>query len=172
MKLQNILLENGIVIKVPGSGDGLFALKNFKKGDLIAHFSLFQYKFGPELDEFKLACQNNPNQSDSYRRSCTKYSINLDTFNVKIALPPEFDQGNFPCYGSKVNHHFVEQNAYFDETEHPRWGIIQAVLAKRNIKIGEEILVHYGYSKLPFPFDHPWYWDAYEELKKNESLKP
>ena len=83
-----------------------------------------------------------------------------------ICVPPEFDYDPLPNMGPKINHHFTLNNAKYVEVEHPRWGLIVGIFLIKNIKAGDEIFTHYGYSKMDFPNDHPWYHMA--ERKQNE----
>ena len=136
---------------------------------LVAHCSMFYYKADEQLDIFFKNCQGNISESDDYRRSCTKYYIDLIEYYVKIALPPEKDNGQFPNLGPKVNHNFEEINSNFDQIEHPRWGVLIGVLAQRDILPGEEILLNYGYKDSAiFPLDHPWYFQAKEKYEKEK----
>ena len=69
----------------------------------------------------------------------------------------------------QVNHHFRKNNTAFKEFEHPRWGAIIGVYAKKDIEAGEELFAYYGYSLgHNIPNDHPWYWEAKRELEKEE----
>ena len=58
------------------------------------------------------------------------------------------------------------------EAEHPRWGLIQSVVAKKHLTAGMEVLTHYGYTtedKESFS----WYWEAKEainEERDNEKI--
>ena len=41
-----------------------------------------------------------------------------------------------------------------------------------DVKADMELFTHYGYERLPFPSDYPWYWEALlvlgqEEQKEN-----
>ena len=46
----------------------------------------------------------------------------------------EIDVNPLPNMGPKVNHHFRKNNAGFQEIEHPRWGLIQSLIARKDIK--------------------------------------
>lgn len=56
------------------------------------------------------------------------------------------------------------------EVEHPRWGLIQGVVAQVDLKAGSEIFTFYGYTEntRKFPFDYPWYWNAKRAIEKEE----
>ena len=55
-----------------------------------------------------------------------------------------------------------------------RYGLIQSVTSKRDIKAGEELLAYYGYEYGPipgdFPEDYPWYFEAKAAHEKEERL--
>ena len=55
--------------------------------------------------------------------------------------------------------------------DHPRWGIIQSLVATRDILAGEELYAYYFYKKKPFPLDFPWYFDLKRRVKKEQRLK-
>ena len=60
------------------------------------------------------------------------------------------------------------------EAEHPRWGLIQSVVAQQDLKAGMEVFTHYGYTedKQTFPGDFPWYWEAKKVLdEERDKLK-
>ena len=85
-------------------------------------------------------CFANEEKSDEYRRDCNKYTINLETWwEGHIGLPPEIDVNPLPTLGPKVNHHFIINNARYQESEHPRWGSILSVVPERDLKVGEEL---------------------------------
>ena len=61
--------------------------------------------------------------------------------------------------GHKINHSFKNRNVKATRVFHPRYGVIVALRAIRNITSGEELLLNYGYSietKAP-----KWYYEAY-----------
>ena len=55
--------------------------------------------------------------------------------------------------------------------DHPRWGLIQSVLASRDIKAGEELFGYYGYERGMFPSDFPWYFELKSQIEKEQRLK-
>ena len=61
----------------PNSGDGVFAIKDIPRGRVIAHYSLFMYRFKEETDIHYLNCWGNNTRSDDERRACYKYQISL-----------------------------------------------------------------------------------------------
>ena len=92
-------------------------------------------------------CFANEEKSDEYRRDCNKYTINLETWwKGHIGLPPEMDVNPLPTLGPKVNHHFIINNARYQESEHPRWGSILSVVPERDLKVGEELFTYYSYE--------------------------
>jgi len=46
---------------------------------------------------------------------------------------------------SKANHSF-DNNAEYELYDHPRFGAIKCLRARRDISAGDEITVHYGYE--------------------------
>ena len=55
--------------------------------------------------------------------------------------------------------------------DHPRWGIIQSLVATRDIFAGEELYAYYTYEEKPFPLDFPWYFDLKRRIKKEQRLR-
>ena len=57
--------------------------------------------------------------------------------------------------------------------DHPRWGLIQGVVATRDIKAGEELFGFYGYNKnkAVFPNDFPWYFELKTKVEKEQRLR-
>ncbi len=82
-------------------------------------------------------------------------------------IPPWLDDPSLysATSGHKVNCAVGDgANAVFSEADHPRFGLVLAVVARREIEEGDEVLVDYGYKEGEFPLDHTWY----HELKRKE----
>ena len=58
------------------------------------------------------------------------------------------------------------------EVEHPRWGLIQGVVAHTDLKAGQEAFTYYGYTEnsRKFPSDYPWYWEAKNKIKEEKMI--
>ena len=155
---------------LPNSGDGVYLLRNVAKNRPVCFYSLFLYRKDDETDLFEESCIQNASKSDDYRRHCSKYTLNLITFEGTFNLPPECDVEPFPNYGPKVNHHFSANNTVFKETEHPRWGLIQSVHPTIDLNAGQELFLYYNYERFgvqhAFPKDFPWYWEAKSKYEK------
>ena len=74
------------------------------------------------------------------------------------------------CTFLQVNHHFRQNNSYYSQIEHPRWGATQSVTTKYDIKAGQELFTYYGYGVYPPPNDFPWYWELKMKIEKQERL--
>ena len=116
-------------------------------------------------------CKFNTSKSDDYRRDCSKYAMMLYSYEGIFQLPPEFDIDPLPNLGPKVNHHFKHNNTIYIEIEHPRWGLIIALLTTRDVKKEEEIFANYDYDPDEFPMDYPWYHDQKIAFQKEERLR-
>ena len=151
--------------KIPNSGEGVFLRKNLPANHLACFYSLYVYN----QNEDKLYVNNhvaNISKTDSYRRHCRKYSVSLSYYDAAIHIPPEYDDIEFyPTLGPKVNHHFKLNNSIYHVAEHPRWGLIQSVSTKIDLKVGQELFTYYGYKKKSFPDDFPWYWEMKSKLE-------
>lgn len=86
-------------------GEGIYAKKDFKDGELIASYVgfVFEEKKG-HLRIYEKNCGMNLSKSDDERRHCTKYSLRLRAKDAIINIPPDHDQpGEFiPSLGPKV----------------------------------------------------------------------
>ena len=71
----------------------------------------------------------------------------------------------------QVNHHFRQNNSYYSQIEHPRWGATQGVITSHDVKAGDELFTYYGYGVFPMPADFPWYWELKMTTEKNERLE-
>ena len=71
-----------------------------------------------------------------------------------------------------MNHHFRFNNSAYIETEHPRWGLIIGVTTAIAVNAGKELFTHYQYKEgVPFPEDHPWYFETELAIKREERIK-
>ena len=75
------------------------------------------------------------------------YLIALDKEH-DLDMPPEMGR-NTSLYqatlGHKVNHWFAP-NCYFGWAVHPRFGRIRSIVSLREVRVGEELTVDYGYN--------------------------
>ena len=72
----------------------------------------------------------------------------------------------------QVNHHFRQNNSYYNHIEHPRWGATQSVTTGKPVKAGEELFTYYGYKTgYGLPSDFPWYWELQRQVEKEERLE-
>ena len=89
----------------PKMGEGVFAKKDFKKGELLASYAGFIFgKKNGQLKIYVKNCGMNLTKSDDERRHCIKYALPLRPKDAIINIPPEYDQpGSFhPTLGQKV----------------------------------------------------------------------
>jgi len=94
-----------------------------------------------------------------------------DRLAYNIHMPQEEDffldfppsQADLTVYcaslGHKVNHSFVP-NAEFSTIYHPRWGRVRSVVTLRDVAVGEELLVDYGYDLIRCP---SWFRQLWEQ---------
>jgi histone-lysine N-methyltransferase SETD7 len=116
-----------------GSGEGLFARRNFQGGELCAYYNGIRLTHR-EVDRRPWAANSN--------------TISLDETTV-LDVPAPFDDTASYCasLGHKANHHQKEQvNAEYAPVFNPRFGNIKCVRSIKPIKAGEEICVDYGYT--------------------------
>jgi len=133
---------------VVGAGEGLFARRNIRCGELVSLFSGTKIykdsnkksvKYGDDdWSDFRLTLDKSVDLDvGPDDRSCTQYKATL---------------------GHKACHSFEMKNSAFHEFEHPRFGRIMSVVAQRNISADEEIFVSYNYSVSMAP---EWYQELW-----------
>ena len=127
--------ENTFVQPSKIAGEGLFAKKTLSMGSVIAIYS------GKLVDNSSKILHV---KDESLKEELHKNLLTLNkTFAIDI--PPTF--GSLKkykgSYGHKANHSFKYFNSKYGMAYHPRYGSIRSIVAIRNIKKGEEILVDY-----------------------------
>ena len=158
--------------QVPNSGEGVFLIKDIPVERVACYYTMFLYRSPDEVKLFNASCTYNYSRTDDERRECNKYSLQFQTYDAIISLPPEHDHEPYPNAGPKVNHHFRLNNTQYVESEHPRWGYTQSVTPLvRSLKAGEELFTQYGYTSNKFPYDYEWYWETKRLIERDERLK-
>ena len=131
-----------LLILFSGGGYGLFAIRDIKPRRVVAFLNAFRFD-RIRLRELTLKCaemQKSPSD-------CFKHRVMLETEDpVTYDIP---DSGDGPdLYNATsahfANHSFKEFKAVINRIEHPRHGLIPVLKAVKEIKAGEEILVHYN----------------------------
>jgi len=139
----------------PHAGEGLFAKRHIRTGELVSLFSgLREIKHGRAVT----ICATDEAWSD--------YRLTLDSL-IDIDVPLELTTLDKyrATLGHKACHSFEpKRNAKFDNLWHPRFGRIMSIVALRDIRLGEEILVKYGYDLRIAP---EWYKQLHQLLKKD-----
>ena len=165
---KNVIVKESSILN---SGEGVYLKRDIVEGQPACYYSLYLYNNNGQYQRFKKQCLFNESKTDNHRRECLKYAVDITFFDGVIALPPEKDFNPLPNIGPKVNHHFVENNSQYVEVEHPRWGLIQSVTPKTDLTTGQELFTYYGYEKLPFPEDFPWYWETKDKVERKKKVK-
>ena len=139
-------------LDIPGVGEGLFARRDLRRGNLIAGY-------GGTLVS-NLEDQNGEfcNLTQSVTEGHTKNTIRFSKF-LRIDVP--YGHEDLTVYratlGHKANHQFDSRNnAGFELYRNPRFGDIRCLRAERDIRRGEEIFAHYGYHEDSL-FAPSWY---------------
>ena len=136
------------------AGEGLFSLRSVPKGTVLAFYNgvRIPYKLG--------------GPKEVWETSGYKIFINADyTSGERMDIPAEFISRDKyrATLGHKVNHSF-KPNCREWFYNHPRFGVIPSIVAKRQIEAGEELLLDYEYD----PYNCPqWFLAAL----KNELLQ-
>ncbi|CAJ1346337.1 unnamed protein product [Effrenium voratum] len=114
--------------------DGLFARRAIESGELCSWYN-------------GLRCSHE--EVDGRECGLNDATITLDEEAV-LDVPAEFVhvQAFTACLGHKANHS-KPNNAKYDVFDHPRFGLIKAIRALRNIVAGEEICCDYAYEGAP-----------------------
>lgn len=150
--------------KVPGAGEGVYALKEIQKGQFFAMYAGIQV----DDEQSKILHENycEPNFNGSY--PCDKYSI-ATYMGANIYLPTPWHRRDHNCATSaaKINNDFEPNvSSRFVDVEHPRFGLIMGTECLKPIKPGEEILINYGYAhknktleeSIKIKGNHQWYF--------------
>ena len=91
----------------PKMEEGVFAKRDFKKGELTAIYNGFMFTHANgEFDLYKRSCWMNVSKSEDERRHCVKYSIKIPAKDAEMSIPPEHDVPGklFPALGPKVKY--------------------------------------------------------------------
>lgn len=130
------------------AGEGLFASRDLKPGDLIAFFN------GVRKRRVIRAMPSSVNSED-----WSDYSI---TLNKDISLDIPKPMRSIDKYKATLAHkacHSFEPNSAFRRFFHPRFGLIMSIVALECIQKDQEILVHYRYpiKSAPSWYQSQWY---------------
>jgi len=141
-----------VIVKSAGKmGEGLYAKRDIWKGTLV---SLYSGVLVPHyvVDRRRWEFNDNTIECDE--------KLSLD-----VPKPYHLTKNYSASLGHKANHSF-EPNSLYTYLDHPKFGDIMSVIATKDIKKGEEILVNYGYSK--HSHGPPWFRDAKKEFKDKQ----
>ena len=139
---------------IPYAGEGLYAKQELEDGSLVALFNGVRKREG--------IC----NKSNFL--SFSEFKIGLDReFFLDIPKPVAKLDNYCATLAHKACHSF-QPNAEFTELYHPRFGQIMSIVAKQDIRRGEEILVNYNYSLHMAP---DWYISLFFHHLRNVEQK-
>ena len=156
---------------VPGSGQGIFAVRDIEPNEVIALYNGFHFAGKAEVEAHELDCRNRTEGATEFEKQtkCFKYKIGTVTGEL-LNIPPWLD--DIQLYNAtlahKVNNKFPPfTNSVFGAMEHPRFGAIVTVASTRHIPAGEEIYVNYGYAinATNIKAMSPWYDEQYLATK-------
>ncbi|KAK9767277.1 Histone-lysine N-methyltransferase setd7 [Basidiobolus ranarum] len=117
--------------KIPNSGEGLFAKRDLKKGEVASFYN------GIRITHEEV---------DSRDWSLNDNTISLDDETVIDVTAFYSDTKNYVAtLGHKCNHQF-NNNCQYDTYLHPRFGEIKSIRTLKDIAKDEELLVHYDYN--------------------------
>ncbi|TRY63830.1 hypothetical protein TCAL_02039 [Tigriopus californicus] len=141
------------------AGEGLFALRDLRQGDLIAFFN------GVRKRRVIRAMPSSANSED-----WSDYSITLSR-DISLDIPEPMR--SIHKYQATLAHkacHSFEPNSAFRRFFHPRFGLIMCIIAIEHIQKEQEILVHYRY---PIKSAPSWYQSQwYRYLRYNRGWEP
>mmetsp|Transcript_16948 Transcript_16948/g.16617 ORF Transcript_16948/g.16617 Transcript_16948/m.16617 type:complete len:249 (-) Transcript_16948:25-771(-) len=139
------------VKEVEGKGQGLFAKRLIKQGQLCSLYS------GTLIPHYKV---------DRRRWEFNSNTIEADpNFSIDVPSPYHKLEEYSASLGHKANHSF-EPNSKYVFLFHPKFGDIMSVVATKDIESGEEITVNYGYSK--HARGPKWYREARKAYRKEQ----
>ena len=132
--------------QVEGGGEGLYALRDIREGEVVAFYNGVRLPY-------------EPGQKEVWETSGYKIFVNADhSSGERIDLPGELAETGYYCatLGHKMNHSF-EYNCAEWFFEHPRHGTVPCAVARTAVAAGQELLLHYGYDPANCP---EWYRQA------------
>jgi histone-lysine N-methyltransferase SETD7 len=135
----------------PAAGEGLFAARDINNGELIALFN------GVRTRKLYRTVPCDAETDDNW----SDYSI---TLNKEMSLDIPNDSINLSNYSATSAHkacHSFSPNAKFARLFHPRFGNIMSVVASEDLKMGEEVLVHYRYQIASSPLWYRALWKSF-----------
>lgn len=156
---------------VPGSGQGIFAVRDIEADEVIAIYNGFHFAGKSEVEAHEEDCQNRTEGETAFEKQtkCFKYKIGTVSGEL-LNIPPWLD--DIQLYNAtsahKVNNKFPPfTNSVFGAMEHPRFGAIVTVAATKHIPAGDEIYVNYGYAvnATNIKLMSPWYDEQYLATK-------
>lgn len=140
---------------VEGGGEGLYARRDIKAGEVVAFYNGIRLPYEPGLKE-------------DWATSGYKIFINADhSSGERMDLPGKLTELSHYCatLGHKMNHSF-DYNCSEWFFEHPRHGTVPCAMARQGVKKGEELLLHYGYDPENCP---AWYKAALQTFLEDHS---
>lgn len=157
---KNVAVRQSLI---PGSGRGVFAKRFIPAGRAFALYSSPKMT-SKEFHEYDTRCA-----AQHSVHKCREYWISIDGSRRTMVIPPEFP---VPDSYSATSGHMVncriedEANTLFLDFDHPRFGLIVSVVAKRYIEADEEVYVDYGYKGKDVT---PWYVKLKEQYERRKS---
>ncbi len=148
------------------SGDGLFTTRALRKGQLVALYA--GVMFGEAVEDkhkYDKLCRD----IKESRSPCDRYSISTH-MGATIILPPPMDDWsqNMVTSAWKTNNGFApDTHTYFHDVEHPRFGLVPAISALKDVDAGVELLIDYQYNveseNTTDTGNHAWWFQARRE---------
>ena len=133
-------------------GEGLFAKRKIRQGELVSFYSGFvvhkKYILSPlNRHNHKLTARDR-NFIEKYSLQFSNETHSDQWHDLAIDIPPEYaglDRYRVTL-GHKANHSFRHNSAYTLFTGHPVLGTIMCVTAVRDIEADTEITTNYNYK--------------------------
>lgn len=137
--------------RLPQGGEGLFAVRDIKKKEIVALYS------GIKVKTSTYASEHMP-------RSDYRIRLNGD---IDMDIPKGYHLTSQYCatLAHKSNHSFTP-NGEWSLFEHPRFGLVRSITAMKDIAKGEEILVNYTMTIAKSP---DWYRQVWlQHMRKSK----
>ena len=128
---------------VAEAGEGLWAKTDLAQAQLVALFNGVRQRH---------LCHVTARPGWSDYRICCDHEVDLDILSSQV------DLANYAATLAHKTCHSFTPNASFQQMQHPRFGLIMSVVADREIRRGEEVLVSYNYNVAESP---AWYRAAW-----------